>query len=253
MAQRPSVPSSEPQGPWGRGSSPRGPNRRWLWLLVGAIMLGGGVAALVAAFPETLEDGDNQMRFVHGLILVTVIGSALILGRRFRPGLALRHAAIWIALGAVLFVGYGFKGELAELGRRLVGDLLPHKGTETGGEITFRAGRGGQFVIEVHVNGTPLRFLVDTGASDVMLSPRDTKRLGFDLDRLRFDKTYRTANGSVRGAPVRLAEVRVGPIQLTGVRASVNPVGMGHSLLGMSFLGRLRAYSVSGDRLTLSR
>jgi aspartyl protease family protein len=253
MAQRPSVPSSEPQGPWSGGSAPRGPNRRWIWLLIGAIAVGGGVAALVAAFPETLEDGDNSLRFVHGLILVTVLGSAVILGRRFRPGLALRHAVLWIALGAVLFVGYGFKGELAALGRRLMGELLPHKGAESGGEITFRADKSGQFVIEARVNGTPLRFLVDTGASDVMLSPRDAKRLGFDLDRLRFDKTYRTANGSVRGAPVRLRDVRVGPIRLTDVRASVNPVGMGNSLLGMSFLGRLRAYSVSGDRLTLSR
>ena len=63
---------------------------------------------------------------------------------------------------------------------------------------------------------------------------------------------YRTANGTVTGAPVRLDEVRLGTIVLRDVRASVNGAAMNRSLLGMSFLGRLGGYQVTGDRMTLT-
>ena len=97
-----------------------------------------------------------------------------------------------------------------------------------------------------------IRFLVDTGASEVVLSPRDAERLGFDLKSLNFNRIYQTANGTVTGAPVRLEEIRIGPIVVSDVRASVNGAEMKRSLLGMSFLGRLGGYRVNGDVLTLS-
>ncbi len=86
-----------------------------------------------------------------------------------------------------------------------------------------------------------------------MLSPADARRLGFDLGRLAFTEYYATANGTVRGAPIRLDEIVVGPIRLTNLRASVNEAAMDTSLLGMSFLNRLDSYEVRGDTLTLRR
>jgi len=132
-----------------------------------------------------------------------------------------------------------------------------------GNDVVIRAGNHGHFVAEVTVDGTDVRFLVDTGASDVVrflvdtgasdvvLSPADAERLGFDPARLRFSKFYRTANGTVRGAPVRLSEMKIGPIRVTDVRASVNEADMNRSLLGMSFLNRLSGYAVEGGRLIL--
>ena len=102
------------------------------------------------------------------------------------------------------------------------------------------------------MNGVALRFLVDTGASDVVLGPADARRLGFDVAALDYSRRYRTANGVVFGAPVTLDRVRVGPIALDDVRASVNGAEMARSLLGMSFLGRLKGYEVSDDVLTLN-
>ena len=122
-----------------------------------------------------------------------------------------------------------------------------------GGEVVFRQRRGGHFVIDAEVNGVPVRFLVDTGASDVTLTPHDAGRLGFDLQQLRFNRTYRTANGTVQGASVRLGSVAIGPISLQNVRASVNAADMDLSLLGMSFLSRLSSYEVANGTLTLRR
>lgn len=119
--------------------------------------------------------------------------------------------------------------------------------------MSFRAGANGHFMVEASVNGQPILFMVDSGASDVTLTARDAERLGFDRAQLKFDRIYQTANGTVKGAPVRLKRVEIGPIVLDDVRASVNDGAMGTSLLGMSFLSRLAAWRVEGDRLTLVR
>jgi aspartyl protease family protein len=93
--------------------------------------------------------------------------------------------------------------------------------------------------------------MVDTGASDVVLSAADARSLGFDLGRLSFIRTCCTANGSVSGAPVALREIRIGAIALANVRASINGGEPDHSLLGMSFLGRLAAFGFENGTLTL--
>lgn len=85
------------------------------------------------------------------------------------------------------------------------------------------------------------------------MSPDDARRIGFDLGALRFTQTFQTANGSVKGAPVRLHEMRIGPIHIRDVRASVNGVPMAGTLLGMSFLDRLAGYDVRSAQLTLRR
>jgi aspartyl protease family protein len=84
-----------------------------------------------------------------------------------------------------------------------------------------------------------------------MLTPADARRLGFDPATLAYTRVYHTASGMARGAPVTLPEIVIGTIRLTEVRASVSDRDADSSLLGMSFLGRLSGYEVSGDTLTL--
>ena len=112
-------------------------------------------------------------------------------------------------------------------------------------------GENGHFRVDAEVDGTRIRFLVDTGASDVVLSENDARRLGFNLASLNFNRTYATATGMVWGAPVRLREVRVGPIRIANVAGSVTTGLVGESLLGMSFLERLESFEISGGTLTL--
>ncbi|PIW29195.1 MAG: TIGR02281 family clan AA aspartic protease [Rhodospirillales bacterium CG15_BIG_FIL_POST_REV_8_21_14_020_66_15] len=226
--------------------------KRPIVLILIGLALGGLVLLLALRFPDALTTRGDQIQLTHALLLVAVIGGAAVLHGRFRARDAVRHAAIWIALGAALLLGYSFRGEFQAMGNRLMVELLPHRAQETpGGGVAIRAGDHGHFVAEALVNGVPIRFLVDTGASDTVLSPRDAARLGFDLKSLSFSRTYQTANGTVTGAPVRLEEVRIGPLAVRDLRASVNGAEMKRSLLGMSFLGRLGGYRVEGDVLTL--
>jgi aspartyl protease family protein len=89
-----------------------------------------------------------------------------------------------------------------------------------------------------------VRFLIDTGASGVVLTPGDARRLGFDPRRLRYTRIAETANGTVRSAPIRLDFIAVGQIRMLDFPASVNEADMTDSLLGMSFLSRLRSFEV---------
>ena len=146
---------------------------------------------------------------------------------------------------------YAYRFDLQSIGERLLSELVPGLGVVEDGEVSFRASAGGHFVVEAEVDGVTLRLLVDTGASDVVLSPADAGRLGFALESLSFTKRYRTANGVVFGAPVRLNRVRIGPISVSDVAASVNGAPMARSLLGMSFLDRLSGYEVRNGTLVL--
>jgi clan AA aspartic protease (TIGR02281 family) len=118
-------------------------------------------------------------------------------------------------------------------------------------ETVLRAGPNGHFWLEAIVNGEPVTFVVDTGASEITLSPADARRLGFRPERLRFDRRFQTANGEIQGADVRLREIRVGPESLYDIGAVVVDAPLAVSLLGTGFLRRLAGYEVKDDRLVL--
>jgi aspartyl protease family protein len=222
--------------------------------VLGAIALSAAVGYLIWRFPEAIAGRASRVELVFYVLLLTVIGGSLIVHWQARLGQALRQAALWLAIGLALAVGYSFRGEIGLLKDRVLAELLPHRGTPgEGGSVGFRAAADGHFRVEALVDGRPIRFIVDTGATDVVLTPDDARRLGFDPERLAFTRLSQTANGLVRGAPVTLAQVVVGPIRLGSVRATVNGAPMGHSLLGMSFLERLAGFEVRDGRLTLRR
>jgi aspartyl protease family protein len=118
-------------------------------------------------------------------------------------------------------------------------------------EYVIDAGAGGHFVVEAVVNGAPVTFLVDTGASNVVLTMADAERVGFRPAALRFTERAASANGEVRAAPVVLRELRIGQFSVFDMPASVNEAPLHVSLLGMSFLRRLHGYAVEDGRLIL--
>jgi len=216
-------------------------------LIIGGIVLALGAlfAALINRYPETLEDQGNIMRIVAMLGWLVLAGGAGFAAFRSQPGTALRNIAIWIAIGLVLVLGYSLKDQIG-------GALMPSAGTEgPGGEMIYQRASDGHFHVEAEVDGTIVRFLVDTGASDVVLTKADAERLGFDTEALDYTQVYSTANGTVYGAPIRLGSMNVGTIRIDDVKASVNSGEMDGSLLGMSFLSRLSGFTVEGDRLIL--
>ena len=109
----------------------------------------------------------------------------------------------------------------------------------------------GHYWAEADIDGRAIRVLVDTGASVVALTRDDALRLGLRLKPSDFTRTVETASGPVKAAPVDLDYVAVAGARVDDVRALVVEEGLPHSLLGMSYLGRLSAFEARPSGLTL--
>jgi aspartyl protease family protein len=109
----------------------------------------------------------------------------------------------------------------------------------------------GHFWADGVVNGAHVRFLVDTGATAVALTPADAARLGIDLQGLHYGNSVVTAGGKARAASVKLAAVSVAGAKLEDVDALVIEKGLDASLLGMSYLGRLTSFQATRQALFL--
>ena len=136
--------------------------------------------------------------------------------------------------------------------QRAANRQVDHGDGESGDlEQIIHAGPQGHFMVDAVVNGEPVEFMVDTGASHVVLTLEDARKLGFSASNLDFTHQFESANGVVRAAPVALREFRVGQFQLYDLEAFVNGGPLPISLLGMSFLERLSGYGVARGRLVL--
>ncbi len=109
----------------------------------------------------------------------------------------------------------------------------------------------GHYWAEADIDGRAIRVLVDTGASVVALTRQDALRLGLRLTPADFTQTVETASGPVKAAAVELDHVAVAGARVNKVRALVVEEGLPHSLLGMSYLGRLSAFEARPTGLTL--
>jgi aspartyl protease family protein len=110
----------------------------------------------------------------------------------------------------------------------------------------------GDFAITAEINGARVAMVLDTGASSVVLTRDDAKAAGLPLEVLQYTVNIDTANGRTRAAPVTLDRIAIGSLAERSVDALVaQPGQLKTSLLGMSFLNRLRSWEVSGDRLLL--
>jgi aspartyl protease family protein len=117
--------------------------------------------------------------------------------------------------------------------------------------LTYPADASGHYFIDAAVNGTPVRFMVDTGATFVALSPEDAATAGIASPNLTFSEAMSTANGVTHAARTSLRSVRLGQLEVDDVAAMVMDQPMPFSLLGMSFLSRVDGYSIRDGVLTI--
>lgn len=228
--------------------------RNWqYWALA---LVGGGVLVYLLSqrFPDVLADGNNRMRLIYLACLLAVFGGGTFARLRYDTNRTLAQMAIWVAIFAGLVLLYSFRGEFGMLGDRFTAELMPLDGRAEGDRImSYPVADNGHYQVRAQADGVVLAFTVDTGASDVVLTPAAAERLGYDLNKLDFSQVAETANGYVRGAPIVIAEFRLGNILVRDLPATVNEVDMSDSLLGMEFLRRLKSWRVEGERLTLEQ
>jgi aspartyl protease family protein len=224
-----------------------------LWVLL--LIVGIGLLALVLHHDQGtigLETGDFGS-LVYKIALLVFIGSAALALFRERIAQAFQAAMFWVVIGLLLVVGYTYRYDLRDIGDRVLSELMPGRAaTRNGGAVEISRGTRGEFLVIAEINGARIATVYDTGASAVVLTQEAAKAAGLPLDFLNYSVAVDTANGHARTAPVTLDRVVIGGIVERGVPALIaQPGQLKTSLLGMSFLNRLRSSEVRGDRLVL--
>lgn len=192
-------------------------------------------------------DTDNVMRLVYLSVLGTAVVFWFLAQNRQSLNKTLQQVMAWV----FIFVGVVAVVGLWEDIRTTVGPA-PQM-TVTGESIEVPRSADGHYYLPVQVNGEPITFLVDTGASQIVLSDKDARRAGIDPNQLNYFGRALTANGEVRTAPVRLDTLTVGPITDQNVSAWINEGELHKSLLGMDYLHRFSNIQFIDGRMILSR
>jgi len=201
---------------------------------------------------SSLNNSDWQ-NLLYLVLLLTMLLAGLFSRRNLQYGKILKYLAAWSGIALVIIAFYSYRYEFSDLKDRMIGEINPSKAKldKKNNTLTIRAAEDGHFYLDVKVNGTPMRFMVDTGASEITLSSEEVTRLGLDFKQLNFNRIYQTANGTAFGAAITLDEIEVGGVKFYDVPASVNNGNMGISLLGMSFLRQFKRYEFYRDKLVL--
>ncbi|MBC7178631.1 MAG: TIGR02281 family clan AA aspartic protease [Roseovarius sp.] len=184
------------------------------------------------------------------LTYLVILGSVLVVWF-----VAQNRASLSKLAQQALIWGLIFVGALAAVG--LWDDIRqtvrPMQSVVSGDRIELPRAPDGHYYLTAEVSGVLVRFVVDTGASQIVLSQSDAERIGIDTGALAYLGRAYTANGEVRTAPVRLESMTVGPVRHENLRAVVNEGDMGQSLLGMDYLQRFSSIEITGGRLVLTR
>ena len=183
-------------------------------------------------------------------IYLSLLGGTLLLSyllaSRINIGKMLQQMGIWVLI---------FMGAIAVIGMwpEIQRTITPRQSVVDGTTIVLPRARDGHYYLTLDINNVPVEFVVDTGASQVVLTQDDAKRIGLNPSSLSYLGTASTANGTVRTAAVRLDSVSLGAITDTSVRAVVNDGQMFGSLLGMTYLSNFDSITIKDGQLILSR
>lgn len=181
------------------------------------------------------------------VLLTSAVGFWFFVSNRETLGKTLQQAVLWglIILGMIAAVG---------LWDDIRATVRPTQAVfSEAGRIEIPRGPDGHYRLTLDINETPITFIVDTGASDIVLSKQDARKVGFDPENLPYYGRAITANGEVRTAPVRLESVSLQGIRDRNVPARINGGALQQSLLGMAYLQRYEQITITGNRMILTR
>jgi aspartyl protease family protein len=184
---------------------------------------------------------------IYLIVLLLMVGGWFFMQSRDGLNKTLQYAAVW----AMIFIGgaaaVGLWQDISRDAR------TPQFSVAGSDQIVVPRARDGHYYLTAQVNDAAVRFVVDTGATDMVLTQADATRAGIDPATLAYLGRANTANGEVRTAFVRLDHVQLGEIIDRDVAAVVNEGQMEQSLLGMGYLQRWGRIEITGGELILTR
>lgn len=190
--------------------------------------------------------GDQIARAIYlGILGLAIAGSVLVSGRE-NLNKTMQQAAIWLFIFLGVIGAYGLWHDIQR-------DVAGQQAQLSDGRVIVPRSADGHYYLTLSINTVPVDFVIDTGASQIVLTQADAKSLGIDPDDLQYFGSAMTANGMVTTARIDLARIALGAIADTDVPAVVNGGAMETSLLGMTYLNRFAHIEITNNQMVLTR
>lgn len=185
---------------------------------------------------------------IGSLIFQLLLLAILILTFFIRSGTArskkFQSIIIWLF---IIFVG-----TIVYNNKSLLNNYIPYlANTSQDGKIQIQKSLDDHFYLMAKLNGKKVLFLIDTGATTTTLTERDARRIGLDVNDLKYNQIIQTANGTTFSADAKIESFEIDNFQMNDLWVLVNKNLSGNSLLGMNFLKRLKGYEVFDDKMIL--
>lgn len=194
---------------------------------------------------------DDKADILWYLLVLVLVGSALIL-RRFSLRGAIGTVLIWIAIFTLVLVLFTYRDQFGIMANDVRRELTGAAQQRAEGENLFvRMGPDGHFWVEGEINGTPARFLIDSGATITALSEDVARAAGLNIDMNGPGMALQTANDPVLARRSSIAGLTVGPIRTADLPIIVSHQFNGVNVLGMNFLSRLKGWRVENGEMIL--
>lgn len=199
-------------------------------------------------------DSSELQNFVYSSIILISLIIGLFARKDIKFTKVIKYLGIWSIITFLIILLYSYRYNFSDFKQRILAEISPSSAQiNKEGQIIINLSSDGHFYVNIKINGLAVKFMIDTGASDIAINADDARRIGIDLEKLNYDKSYQTANGKSFGASLKIKELEISDIKFYNVSASVSKSDMGVSLLGMSFLKQFRKYEFYQDRLVLTR
>lgn len=197
-----------------------------------------------------MNDGDQAVHFLYLVGVLVLVASALMV-RRIPLAQGLKMFAAWVLIFLAAFVAFALKDDFIALGERVLQEARgPSIPVQQGDTLRVRQAGDGHFWVDATLNGAPVRFLIDSGATTTSISSATARRAGIAPSG-GFPAVVQTANGTITVQRGRADRVAVGTIVREDLAVHISD-GFGETnVLGMNFLSSLSGWGVEGDWLVL--
>jgi aspartyl protease family protein len=206
-------------------------------------------------------DGDQTASTIWYVLAIVFVASSLI-GRRLAWGSVLKMALLWVAIFAGLLGIFKFAqsqgyltGRWAEEGEAVSADEAPAslpKARAEGDTLRIPVAPDGHYWVEGRINGSPARFLIDSGATFTALSENTARTAGLNYDVGAPGVVLSTANGKVEARQSSIATLEIGPIRASDLPVVVSPAFGEVNVIGMNTLSRLKSWGVQNGEMVLT-
>lgn len=195
-----------------------------------------------------MEDGPS---LIWGVVCVLLLVSSLA-ARRLPMGQVAKMALAWVAIFAAMFAIFSFRFEFQAIWERVKSDFAGTAGQTVSGEaIELKRQDGGHYWLQVEINGNPVNFMIDSGATTTAMNASTANETGVNVDTDGYPVMIETANGTVTAKRGVVQSLEIGPHKLTDHKVVVSESFGETNVLGMNFLDGMKSWKVEGNIMTL--